>query len=83
MELRVQDRPAPAEETCGRCLYFFLREAALRGSTISIGVCRWRGDERGVNVGSEACEAYRPVAKESAARYVAGATVLVVAESPA
>lgn len=74
----------PADGTCGTCLYFFLVEAGLRGGRVMVGVCRWTDEERGVTVFSDACEAYRPVAMDKAARYAAGAarsTVAVELES--
>lgn len=40
---------------------------------MTLGVCRWTDEERGVNLFSDACHAYRPVAMEKAALYAAGA----------
>jgi hypothetical protein len=73
------NQPFPTEETCGSCLYFFLIEAVLRGDVVAQGVCRWTEEERGVSLWSDACEAYRPVAMDVAARYAAGAARSTVA----
>lgn len=72
-------QPFAAEGTCGACLYFFLVEAGLRGREVLVGVCRWTDEGRGVTVLSDACEAYRPVAMDKAARYAAGAARSAVA----
>lgn len=69
----------PAEETCGRCLYFFLVDVKLRGRVATMGLCRWTKEERTRNLDSDACEAYRPVALDLAARYLSGAESSAVA----